>query len=169
MARLGPLLKPWHVKHCWWIKSGHSAEVHQQKRHLPVRPLFARVPNRLVRLQPCWMMSPLAVSTDLELPEFPFDVVTFDEASQALPWGAIGAIGRDKLPNRKRHSHLVETVHQSNRFPNSSGRFHVVSRPFRTSAGEKTLIPVKRAKSGVLNVTKVVNRCRCMASINRAS
>ena len=94
-------------------------------------------------------MSPLAVSTSLESPEFPFDVVIFDEASQVLPWDAIGAIGRDKSPKSKRHSHFVETVHQSNRFPNSPWRFHVVSRPFRTSAGEKTLIPVKRAKSGV--------------------
>ena len=115
------------------------------------------------------MMSPLAVSTYLESPEFQFDVVIFDEASQVLPWDAIGAIGRDKSSNRKRHSRLVETVHQSNRFPNSSWRFHAVSRPFKTSAGEKTLIPVKRAKSGVLNVTRVVTRCRCMAATNRAS
>ena len=56
------------------------------------------------------MMSPLAVGTYLESPEFPFDVVIFDEASQVHPWDAIGAIGRDKLPNRKRHSHLDETV-----------------------------------------------------------
>ncbi len=101
-------------------------------------------------------MSPLAVSTSLESPEFPFDGVILDEASQVLPWDAIGAIRRDKLPNRKRHSQLVETIHESNRPPNSPWRFHVVSRPFRTSAGEKTLIPVKRAKSGVLNVTRVV-------------
>ena len=72
------------------------AEVNKKQRHLPLRPLFARVPNRLVRLQPCWMRSPLAVSTDLESPEFPFEVVLFDEASQVLPWDAIGAVDRGR-------------------------------------------------------------------------
>ena len=38
------------------------------------------------------MMSPLAVSPSLESPEFPFDVVIFDVASQVLPWDAIGAL-----------------------------------------------------------------------------
>ncbi len=80
----------------WRIKSGHLAAVHQKQRHLPLRQLFGRVPNRLVRLQPCLMMSPLAVSTDLESPEFPFDVVIFDEASQVLPWDAIGAVYRGR-------------------------------------------------------------------------
>ena len=71
-------------------------EVNQKKRHLPLRQLFARVPNRLIRLKPCWMMSPLAVSTYLESPEFQFDVVIFDEASQVLPWDAIGAVYRGR-------------------------------------------------------------------------
>ena len=38
------------------------------------------------------MMSPLAVSTDLESPEFQFVLVIFDDASQVLPWDAIGAV-----------------------------------------------------------------------------
>jgi hypothetical protein len=84
VAWLGSLLKLRHVQRGWRIKSGHSAEVNQKKRHLPLRPLFGRVPNRLVRLKPCWMMSPLAVSTDLESPEFQFDVVIFDECWVAL-------------------------------------------------------------------------------------
>ena len=67
-------------------------EVNQKKRHLPLRQLFGRVRNRLSRLKPRWMMSPLAVSTYLESPEFQFDVVIFDEASQAFPWDAIGAV-----------------------------------------------------------------------------
>ncbi len=49
-----------------------------------------------VRLKPCWRMSPLAVSTDLESPEFPFDVALFDEASQVLPWDTIGAVYRGR-------------------------------------------------------------------------
>ena len=40
-------------------------------------------------------MSPLAVSTSLESPEFQFEVVIFDEASQVLPWDAIGAVFAD--------------------------------------------------------------------------
>ena len=63
---------------------------------MPLRSLFARVPNRLVRLEPCWMMSPLAVSTGLESPKFQFDVVLFDEASQVLPWNAIGVVDRGR-------------------------------------------------------------------------
>ena len=42
------------------------------------------------------MMSPLAVSTDLESPEFPFDVALFDGASQVFPWNAIGAVYRGR-------------------------------------------------------------------------
>ena len=49
-----------------------------------------------VRLKPCLMMSTLAVSTYLESPEFPFDVALFDEASQVLPWDAIGAVYRGR-------------------------------------------------------------------------
>ena len=44
------------------------------------------------------MMSPLAVSTDLESPEFQFDIIIFifDEASQVLPWDVIGAVYRGR-------------------------------------------------------------------------
>ncbi len=42
------------------------------------------------------MMSPLAVSTYLESPEFQSDVVIFDEASQVFPWDAIGAVYRGR-------------------------------------------------------------------------
>ena len=42
------------------------------------------------------MMSPLAVSTYLESPEFQFDVVIFDEASQVLPWDAFCAVCRGR-------------------------------------------------------------------------
>ena len=38
------------------------------------------------------MMSLLAVSAYLESPEFSFDVVIFDEASQVLPWNALGTV-----------------------------------------------------------------------------
>lgn len=46
-------------------------------------------------LKPCFLMSPLSVSTFLS-PDMSFDVVIFDEASQIFPWDAIGAIYRAK-------------------------------------------------------------------------
>ena len=132
-------VEPWHVQRGWRIKSGHPASSHQ----IGDGDFECNVVGKRQR-------------DDIRSSEYRLT-------------GVVGRIGRDKSQNRKRHSHLVETVHQSNRFSNSPWRFHVVSRPFRTSAGEKTLIPVKRAKSGVLNVTRVVTRCRCMAATNRAS
>ena len=88
----GSLGQPLKLKRGWRIKCGHAAEVYKSSRYLPLRRPFARVPNRLARLKPCLMMSPLAVSTYLESPEFQFDVVIFDKASQVLSWDAIGAV-----------------------------------------------------------------------------
>jgi very-short-patch-repair endonuclease len=69
-------------------------EVAKQKRHLPLRQLFRRIPTLLPRLKPCLMMSPLAVSTYLHSPDLIFDLVIFDEASQVRPFDAIGAVYR---------------------------------------------------------------------------
>ncbi|MBX6313303.1 MAG: DUF4011 domain-containing protein [Isosphaeraceae bacterium] len=44
-------------------------EANKKKRHLPLRLLFARTPTVLLRLKPCPMMSPLAVSTYLNTRE----------------------------------------------------------------------------------------------------
>ena len=71
-------------------------EVNKKKRHLPLRQLFSRIPTVLLRLKPCLMMSPLAVSTYLDTREIQFDVVIFDEASQVRPYDAISAIYRGK-------------------------------------------------------------------------
>ena len=69
-------------------------EVHKRKRHLPLRRLFASMPTLLLKLKPCVMMSPLAVSTYLGNSEIRFDVVIFDEASQVRPHDAVCAIYR---------------------------------------------------------------------------
>ncbi len=69
-------------------------EVEKKRRHLPLRQLFAKVPEKLLRLKPCLMMSPLAVSTYLDSPKIRFDLVIFDEASQVRPFDAICAIYR---------------------------------------------------------------------------
>jgi very-short-patch-repair endonuclease len=69
-------------------------ELNKKRRHLPLRRLFAAIPNLLPRLKPCMMMSPLAVSTYLNSEHIKFDVVIFDEASQVRPHDAICAIYR---------------------------------------------------------------------------
>lgn len=71
-------------------------ELEKRRRRLPIRQLFQKVPRMLMRLKPCLMMSPLAVSTYLDSDDYYFDLVIFDEASQVCPWDAIGAIYRGK-------------------------------------------------------------------------
>jgi very-short-patch-repair endonuclease len=71
-------------------------EVNKKRRHLPLRKLFEAIPNLLLRLKPCLMMSPLAVSTYLHHPDLHFDLVIFDEASQVRPHDAVCAIYRGR-------------------------------------------------------------------------
>ena len=71
-------------------------ELNKRQKHMPLRKLFKRIPNLLMRLKPCLMMSPLSVSYFLEAESYNFDIVIFDEASQILPEDAIGAILRGK-------------------------------------------------------------------------
>jgi very-short-patch-repair endonuclease len=71
-------------------------EVNKKRRHIPLRHLFAKIPTLLPRIKPCLMMSPLAVSTYLDNPDFAFDLVIFDEASQVRPHDAVCAIYRGK-------------------------------------------------------------------------
>jgi len=71
-------------------------EANKKRKHLPVRKLFAEIPNVLPRIKPCLMMSPLAVSTYLKSPDLSFDVVIFDEASQVRPHDAVCAIYRGR-------------------------------------------------------------------------
>jgi very-short-patch-repair endonuclease len=67
-----------------------------QRRHMPIRQLFAKIPTTLRKLKPCVLMSPLSVAQYLD-PSLPgFDVVVFDEASQIPPWDAVGAIARGR-------------------------------------------------------------------------
>ncbi|QDU39206.1 hypothetical protein Mal4_35430 [Maioricimonas rarisocia] len=71
-------------------------ECNKKNRHLPLRELFRKIPSVLMRLKPCLMMSPLAVSTYLQNPDLVFDLVIFDEASQVRPFDAVGAIYRGR-------------------------------------------------------------------------
>lgn len=71
-------------------------EANKQRKIMPVRKLFAKIPDLIQTLKPCMMMSPLSVSVFLESPDFVFDTVIFDEASQVKTENAIGAIIRGK-------------------------------------------------------------------------
>lgn len=71
-------------------------EANKQRRHLPIRRLFAQVPNLLTRLKPCLLMSPLSVSQFLDPDQIKFDLVIFDEASQIRTEDAVGAIYRGR-------------------------------------------------------------------------
>jgi very-short-patch-repair endonuclease len=71
-------------------------EMNKQRKIMPVRKLFKEIPNLLLTLKPCLMMSPLSVSLFLEADTYMFDVVIFDEASQVCTENAIGAIFRGK-------------------------------------------------------------------------
>lgn len=68
----------------------------QRKRHRPIRRLFSEIPNLLLVLTPCLMMSPLSVSMFLSGADFAFDAVIFDEASQVVPEDAIASMMRAK-------------------------------------------------------------------------
>ena len=70
-------------------------EAAKKRRLMPIRTLMQKIPNLLVKLKPCLLMSPITVSQFLP-PEMKFDLVLFDEASQLVPEDAVGAIYRGK-------------------------------------------------------------------------
>ncbi|MEG2118557.1 MAG: hypothetical protein RRY76_05060, partial [Clostridia bacterium] len=57
-------------------------ELVKQRKIKPIRKLFREIPNLLLTLKPCLMMSPLSVSLFLEADSYMFDTIIFDEASQ---------------------------------------------------------------------------------------
>ncbi|MGV9562975.1 DUF3320 domain-containing protein [Streptomyces sp. NPDC003480] len=70
-------------------------EAEKQRRHMPVRHLLKQTGDVVRLVKPCFMMSPLTVSQFLP-PDFEFDVVIFDEASQVLPQDAVNSVYRGK-------------------------------------------------------------------------
>ena len=67
----------------------------EKKRRLKsIRSLLAETGELVQRIKPCFLMSPLSVSTFLAPDSVSFDVAVFDEASQIFPQDAIGAIYR---------------------------------------------------------------------------
>lgn len=70
-------------------------EGEKKRKQKGVRSLLLEIGDLVQTLKPCFLMSPLSVSTFLS-PDMQFDVVIFDEASQIFPQDAIGAIYRGK-------------------------------------------------------------------------
>ncbi|MGZ4850085.1 MAG: AAA domain-containing protein, partial [Candidatus Bathyarchaeia archaeon] len=71
-------------------------EAAKKRQLMPIRILLQRIPNLLVKLKPCLLMSPITVSQFLPAENNKFDLVLFDEASQIVPEDAIGSIYRGK-------------------------------------------------------------------------
>ncbi|VAW30383.1 DNA helicase related protein [hydrothermal vent metagenome] len=71
-------------------------ELNKQRRIKPLRRLFSEIPNLILNLKPCLMMSPLTVSQLLDPEIYKFDIAIFDEASQIPPEYAVGTIVRAK-------------------------------------------------------------------------
>ncbi|MCD8145848.1 MAG: AAA domain-containing protein [Clostridiales bacterium] len=71
-------------------------EGEKKRKQKSIRSLLIETGELVQRIKPCFLMSPLSVSTFLATDAVHFDVVIFDEASQIFPQDAIGAIYRAK-------------------------------------------------------------------------
>lgn len=69
-------------------------EGEKKRKQKSIRSLLTETGELVQRIKPCFLMSPLSVSTFLSPDDIHFDVVVFDEASQIFPQDAIGAIYR---------------------------------------------------------------------------
>ena len=70
-------------------------EAEKKRKKKSIRDFLAEIGDLAQTLKPCFLMSPLSVSTYLSADAM-FDVVIFDEASQIFPQDAVGAIYRGK-------------------------------------------------------------------------
>lgn len=67
-----------------------------QMRQKPVRQVVMKCTSHIQNYKPCWMMSPLTLSSYIPYGSLDFDTVIFDEASQMRVEHALGAIARGK-------------------------------------------------------------------------
>jgi len=65
-------------------------------RGTSIRKLFDTIPNLITRICPCMLMSPISVAQYIDVNNFKFDLVIFDEASQMPTCESVGAIARGK-------------------------------------------------------------------------
>ena len=66
----------------------------KKRKQKSIRKLLTETGELVQNIKPCFLMSPLSVSTFLDPNVIHFDVVIFDEASQIFPQDAVGAIYR---------------------------------------------------------------------------
>lgn len=83
------------------IASGSAVSVllregEKKRKQKSIRTLLEETGELVQVLKPCFLMSPLSVSTFLSADAVCFDVIVFDEASQIFPLDAVGAIYRGK-------------------------------------------------------------------------
>ncbi len=71
-------------------------EGEKKRKQKSIRKLLEETGELVQKIKPCFLMSPLSVSTFLSENSIAFDTVIFDEASQIFPQDAIGAIYRGK-------------------------------------------------------------------------
>lgn len=84
-----------------FISSGSAVSIllregEKKRKQKSIRSLMEETGELIQVIKPCFLMSPLSVSTFLNSEAISFDVVVFDEASQIFPQDAIGAIYRGK-------------------------------------------------------------------------
>lgn len=72
-----------------------SREAQKKRKQKSIRRLLFEIGGLIQDIKPCFLMSPLSVSTFLGS-NINFDLVVFDEASQIFPQDAIGTIYRGK-------------------------------------------------------------------------
>ena len=73
-----------------------ESEANKPRKQSSVKELLKKMTSLIQKLKPCFMMSPLSISTYFKDTAIEFDVVIFDEASQVLPEDALCAIFRGK-------------------------------------------------------------------------
>ncbi|NLF29522.1 MAG: DUF3320 domain-containing protein, partial [Planctomycetes bacterium] len=71
-----------------------SGEIRRKRGGRSIRRLLLDAKDAVLKLKPCFMMSPLSVAQFIDPAGMRFDVVVFDEASQVEPADALGAIAR---------------------------------------------------------------------------
>lgn len=63
-------------------------------RGTSIRKLFDTIPNLITRMSPCMLMSPISIAQYIDINNFKFDLIIFDEASQIPTCEAVTAIAR---------------------------------------------------------------------------
>ncbi len=72
-------------------------QITKQQALMPIRKMMELYGNYLLKLFPCWLLSPESVSTIFPLKKNMFDIILFDEASQVFIENTLPTIYRGKF------------------------------------------------------------------------